>query len=82
MNPGSVMRTLSVTYKPAADSVGKIKLLADRNVEGAVFDLPEKVAKDLLAAVKAAGETGDVYDVPKAVRCHLHLGGDIFRATA
>lgn len=61
------MRTLSLTFKPAADSVGKIKLLADRNVEGAVFDLPEKVAKDLLAAAKAAGSTGDVYDVPKSV---------------
>ncbi|KAH0850865.1 hypothetical protein HID58_095182 [Brassica napus] len=39
---------LSDVYGPAADEVGKIFLIADERVQGAVFDLPEDIAKDLL----------------------------------
>ncbi|KAH0851022.1 hypothetical protein HID58_095089 [Brassica napus] len=44
----SVTGFLSDVYGPAADEVGKIFLIADERVQGAVFDLPEDIAKDLL----------------------------------
>ncbi|KFK26417.1 hypothetical protein AALP_AA8G245800 [Arabis alpina] len=44
----SVTGFLSDVYRPAADEVGKIFLIADDRVQGAVFDLPEDIAKDLL----------------------------------
>ncbi|KAL0289524.1 UNVERIFIED_CONTAM: DEAD-box ATP-dependent RNA helicase 3, chloroplastic, partial [Sesamum calycinum] len=39
---------LSDVYSAAADEIGKIHLIADQNVQGAVFDLPEEIAKELL----------------------------------
>ncbi|CAH2044477.1 unnamed protein product, partial [Thlaspi arvense] len=44
----SVTGFLSDVYRPAADQVGKIFLIADDRVQGAVFDLPEDIAKELL----------------------------------
>ncbi|KAK9678330.1 hypothetical protein RND81_11G204200 [Saponaria officinalis] len=44
----SVMGFLSDVYPTAADEVGKIQLIADERIQGAVFDLPEEIAKDLL----------------------------------
>ncbi|CAH8382070.1 unnamed protein product [Eruca vesicaria subsp. sativa] len=44
----SVTGFLSDVYGPAADEVGKIFLIADERLQGAVFDLPEDIAKDLL----------------------------------
>ncbi|XP_010546798.1 PREDICTED: DEAD-box ATP-dependent RNA helicase 3, chloroplastic [Tarenaya hassleriana] len=44
----SVTGFLSDVYTPAADEVGKIFLIADDRVQGAVFDLPEDIAKELL----------------------------------
>ncbi|ESQ32170.1 hypothetical protein EUTSA_v10003698mg [Eutrema salsugineum] len=44
----SVTGFLSDVYRPAADEVGKIFLIADDRVQGAVFDLPEDIAKNLL----------------------------------
>ncbi|XP_018440823.2 DEAD-box ATP-dependent RNA helicase 3, chloroplastic [Raphanus sativus] len=44
----SVTGFLSDVYGPAADEVGKIFLIADERVQGAVFDLPEDIAKELL----------------------------------
>ncbi|GLT88486.1 hypothetical protein SLE2022_065110 [Rubroshorea leprosula] len=44
----SVTGFLSDVYSAAADEVGKIYLIADERVQGAVFDLPEEVAKVLL----------------------------------
>eukprot|EP00244_Chara_vulgaris_P008140 TRINITY_DN309_c0_g1_i3.p1 TRINITY_DN309_c0_g1~~TRINITY_DN309_c0_g1_i3.p1 ORF type:complete len:891 (-),score=180.46 TRINITY_DN309_c0_g1_i3:409-2829(-) len=61
-SPRGVMGALGELYRPAADEVGKIRMLSDRNVEGAVFDLPEKIAKELLALET---DGGDVFDVPK-----------------
>ncbi|KAL0856221.1 hypothetical protein Bca101_061374 [Brassica carinata] len=43
----SVTGFLSDVYRPAADEVGKIFMVADDMV-GAVFDLPEDIAKELL----------------------------------
>ncbi|KAL2906844.1 DEAD-box ATP-dependent RNA helicase 3A chloroplastic [Bienertia sinuspersici] len=45
----SVMGFLSDVYTTAADEVGKIQLIADERVQGAVFDLPEEIAKELLS---------------------------------
>ncbi|KAG5381891.1 hypothetical protein IGI04_033361, partial [Brassica rapa subsp. trilocularis] len=44
----SVTGFLSDVYRPAADDVGKIFMIADERVQGAVFDLPEDIAKELL----------------------------------
>ncbi|KAF8387572.1 hypothetical protein HHK36_026226 [Tetracentron sinense] len=44
----SVTGFLSDIYPAAADEVGKIYLIADERVQGAVFDLPEEIAKELL----------------------------------
>ncbi|KAG2244434.1 hypothetical protein Bca52824_093711 [Brassica carinata] len=44
----SVTGFLSDVYRPAADRVGKIFMIADDRVQGAVFDLPEDIAKELL----------------------------------
>ncbi|CAA7017200.1 unnamed protein product [Microthlaspi erraticum] len=44
----SVTGFLSDVYRSAADEVGKIFLIADERVQGAVFDLPEDIAKQLL----------------------------------
>ncbi|XP_061370986.1 DEAD-box ATP-dependent RNA helicase 3, chloroplastic isoform X2 [Gastrolobium bilobum] len=44
----SVTGFLSDVYSPAADEVGKICLIEDGRVQGAVFDLPEDIAKELL----------------------------------
>lgn len=44
----SVTGFLSDIYPAAADEVGKIYLIADDRVQGAVFDLPEEIAKELL----------------------------------
>ncbi|XWS64383.1 hypothetical protein CRYUN_Cryun05aG0000200 [Craigia yunnanensis] len=44
----SVTGFLSDVYPVAADEVGKIYLIADGRVQGAVFDLPEEIAKELL----------------------------------
>lgn len=48
MSARSVMGFLSDVYTTAADEVGKIQLIADESVQGAVFDLPEEIAKELL----------------------------------
>ncbi|XP_050379337.1 DEAD-box ATP-dependent RNA helicase 3, chloroplastic isoform X2 [Argentina anserina] len=44
----SVTGFLSDVYSAAADELGKIYLIADERVQGAVFDLPEEIAKELL----------------------------------
>ncbi|CAN8255838.1 unnamed protein product [Cochlearia groenlandica] len=44
----SVTGFLSDVYHSAADEVGKIFLIADDRVQGAVFDLPEEIAEELM----------------------------------
>eukprot|EP00245_Coleochaete_scutata_P005948 TRINITY_DN1998_c1_g3_i1.p1 TRINITY_DN1998_c1_g3~~TRINITY_DN1998_c1_g3_i1.p1 ORF type:complete len:789 (+),score=198.16 TRINITY_DN1998_c1_g3_i1:158-2524(+) len=58
----TVMGALAEMYRPAADSVGKIRMISERNVEGAVFDVPEKIAKEVLAL---NFKNGDIIDFPK-----------------
>ncbi|XP_072994758.1 DEAD-box ATP-dependent RNA helicase 3, chloroplastic-like [Typha latifolia] len=53
----SVTGFLSDIYSAAADEVGKIHLLADAKVQGAVFDLPEEIAKELLNKQLPPGNT-------------------------
>lgn len=57
MSARSVMGFLSDVYPTAADEVGKIQLIADEKVQGAVFDLPEEIAKELLNQEIPAGNT-------------------------
>ncbi|PWZ53621.1 DEAD-box ATP-dependent RNA helicase 3, chloroplastic [Zea mays] len=56
-SPRSVTGFLSDVCSAAADEVGKIYLTADENVQGAVFDLPEEIAKDLLTMELPPGNT-------------------------
>ncbi|XP_039029290.1 DEAD-box ATP-dependent RNA helicase 3, chloroplastic-like [Hibiscus syriacus] len=53
----SVTGFLSDVYPAAADEVGKIHLIADERVQGAVFDLPEDIAKELLSMKIPPGNT-------------------------
>ncbi|XP_062081689.1 DEAD-box ATP-dependent RNA helicase 3, chloroplastic-like [Humulus lupulus] len=53
----SVTGFLSDVYSVAADEVGKIFVIADERVQGAVFDLPEEVAKELLSRELPPGNT-------------------------
>ncbi|XP_047157555.1 DEAD-box ATP-dependent RNA helicase 3, chloroplastic-like [Vigna umbellata] len=53
----SVTGFLSDVYSPAADEVGKIHLIADERIKGAVFDLPEEVARELLKKELPSGNT-------------------------
>ncbi|XP_039118427.1 LOW QUALITY PROTEIN: DEAD-box ATP-dependent RNA helicase 3, chloroplastic [Dioscorea cayenensis subsp. rotundata] len=53
----SVTGFLSDIYSAAADEVGKIYLIADDKVHGAVFDLPEKIAEELLDKKLPPGNT-------------------------
>ncbi|KAK7392153.1 hypothetical protein VNO78_20583 [Psophocarpus tetragonolobus] len=53
----SVTGLLSGVHYPAADEVGKIHLIADERVKGAVFDLPEEIAKELLNKELPSGNT-------------------------
>ncbi|CAN4076770.1 unnamed protein product [Withania somnifera] len=59
----SVTGFLSDVYSPAADEVGKIHLIADERVQGAIFDLPEEVAADLLNQELPPGNT--IYKITK-----------------
>ncbi|XP_050273332.1 DEAD-box ATP-dependent RNA helicase 3, chloroplastic [Quercus robur] len=53
----SVTGFLSDVYPAAADEVGKIYIIADERVQGAVFDLPEEIAKELLNRQTPLGNT-------------------------
>lgn len=53
----SVTGFLSDVCRSAADEVGKIHLIADERVQGAVFDLPEEIAKELLNKQIPPGNT-------------------------
>ncbi|XP_017419020.1 DEAD-box ATP-dependent RNA helicase 3, chloroplastic isoform X2 [Vigna angularis] len=53
----SVTGFLSDVFSSAADEVGKIHIIADERVQGAVFDLPEEIAKELLTKDIPPGNT-------------------------
>lgn len=53
----SVTGFLSDVYPAAADEVGKIHLVADENIHGAVFDLPDEIARELLNKQLPPGNT-------------------------
>jgi ATP-dependent RNA helicase DDX21 len=60
VSPRNVQALLSSVGPQFADNVGKIRLISDREVDGAVFDLPTNLAKKLVE-IKEAG--GDYFDV-------------------
>lgn len=66
----SVMGFLSDVYPTAADEVGKVHMIADERVQGAVFDLPEEIAKSLLSMQLPDGNT--IFKITK-VLCRLFL---------
>ncbi|KAG8363995.1 hypothetical protein BUALT_Bualt19G0080300 [Buddleja alternifolia] len=53
----SVTGFLSDVYSAAADEIGKIHVIADEKIQGAVFDLPEEIAKELLNKELPPGNT-------------------------
>jgi hypothetical protein len=48
VSPRMVMGVLSDIWQTAADKVGKIRVIDDPKIQGACFDLPVDVAKELL----------------------------------
>lgn len=70
----AVSQFVSQALPSAANSVGKIRMLSDSLVPGAVFDLPEKMAKDLLSVTIA---TGEVIEAPTKLP---RIVEDTFRA--
>ncbi|KAL1558807.1 RNA helicase [Salvia divinorum] len=57
LNARSVTGFLSDVYTAAADEIGKVHLIADEKVVGAVFDLPEEIARELLTRELPPGNT-------------------------
>ncbi|KAJ0640965.1 putative RNA helicase transcription factor interactor and regulator CCHC(Zn) family [Helianthus annuus] len=57
MSARTVTGFLADVYKTAADELGKIHIIADEMVQGAVFDLPEEIAKELLNKDLPPGNT-------------------------
>eukprot|EP01018_Ginkgo_biloba_P021900 Gb_04849 [translate_table: standard] len=53
----AVTGTISEIFPKAADQMGRICLIDGDRVEGAVFDLPEDVAKELLSKQALPGDT-------------------------
>ena len=56
LSPRIVMGVLSDIWQPAADSVGRIKIVDDPKADCAVFDLPEDLAKEVLEKPSPQGE--------------------------
>jgi ATP-dependent RNA helicase DDX21 len=54
-----VMGVLSDIWQVAADNVGKIRIIDDPKVQGAVFDLPAEIAKELLTKPMRAEDIVD-----------------------
>ncbi|KAI7757059.1 hypothetical protein M8C21_021041 [Ambrosia artemisiifolia] len=57
MSARTVTGFLSSVYATAAGVLGKIHVMADKKVQGAVFDLPEDIAKNLLSKEMPPGTT-------------------------
>ncbi|KAI3752371.1 hypothetical protein L2E82_24368 [Cichorium intybus] len=57
MSARTVTGFLSSVYATAAGVLGKIHVIADKKVQGAVFDLPEEIAKNLLNKEMPPGTT-------------------------
>ncbi|XP_076954111.1 DEAD-box ATP-dependent RNA helicase 3, chloroplastic-like [Bidens hawaiensis] len=57
MSARTVTGFLSTVYATAAGVLGKIHVIADKKVQGAVFDLPEDIAKNLLSKEIPPGTT-------------------------
>ncbi|XP_076903083.1 DEAD-box ATP-dependent RNA helicase 3, chloroplastic-like [Bidens hawaiensis] len=57
MSARTVTGFLADVYVTAADELGKIHIIADERVQGAVFDLPEEIAKELLNKDLPPGNT-------------------------
>ncbi|PWA82452.1 zinc finger, CCHC-type [Artemisia annua] len=57
MSARTVTGFLADVYATAADELGKIHIIADEEVQGAVFDLPEEIAKKLLTMEMPPGNT-------------------------
>jgi ATP-dependent RNA helicase DDX21 len=65
----AVTAILSSISRNAADRVGKICMIDDHKVNGALFDLPEELAKEILSMPTPPG---DVLDLPtKLPRCKI-----------
>lgn len=76
-SPAAVSRSLSQIYTVAANSLGRVCMLHESEGEGAVFDLPEKIAKELLSLKIGSGEIIEaIKKLPKIVEDAF--GGDRF----
>ncbi|KAI5083937.1 hypothetical protein GOP47_0000106 [Adiantum capillus-veneris] len=70
----AVTQFVSQAFPSAASSIGKIRMLSDSQVPGAVFDLPENMARSLLSMTIG---TGEVLEAPKKLP---RIVEDVFRS--
>lgn len=76
VSPRNVQALLGSVNQQFADNVGKIRLISDRDVDGAVFDLPTKLAKKLVEIKEVEGDYFDeVKQLPRLVE--EFRGGDM-----
>lgn len=72
----AVTQFVAQVFPSAANSIGRINMLSESEVQGAVFDLPEKMAKDLLSMSIGTGEIIEApKKLPKIVEDAFRAGG-------
>ncbi|MCO5560029.1 hypothetical protein L7F22_013635 [Adiantum nelumboides] len=75
-SPEAVSQFVSQVLPSASNSVGKIKMLSESQVPGAVFDLPESLAKSLLSMTIGTGEVVEApKKLPRIVEDAFRFGG-------
>jgi ATP-dependent RNA helicase DDX21 len=75
LNPRGVSGILSSISRLAADSVGKICIIDDNKINGAVFDLPDEVAREILALPTHEEDKLDVPTKLPRIRAEEGRGG-------
>eukprot|EP00250_Pteridium_aquilinum_P004271 c14494_g1_i1 orf=359-2722(+) len=72
----AVSQFVAQVFPAAANSISKIRMLSESEIQGAVFDLPEKMAKDLLSMSIGTGEIVEApKKLPKIVEDSFRAGG-------
>lgn len=73
MSARMVMGVLADIWDAAADNVGKIRIIDEPKIQGAVFDLPQEIAKELLTKPR---REEDVIESIKKLPKLVDLDGD------
>lgn len=72
----SVSQFVAQVFPSAANSISRVRMLSESEVPGAVFDLPENMAKELLSLTIGTGEIVEApKKLPKIVEDSFRTGG-------